>query len=57
MSENSSNKPGLIIFLLGVAVGLLIAPKPGNETREIVRQVVASGLEKARSLREEGVGE
>ena len=36
---------------LGAAAGLLLAPKTGNETREILRQGIASGTERIRELR------
>ena len=39
--------------IAGIAIGLLISPKPGSEVREIVRQGVASGLERVRNLRGE----
>lgn len=33
----------------GVALGLLIAPKEGRETREMVREAIASGMERVPS--------
>ena len=37
----------------GVAIALLLAPKPGSETRELVRQGVVGGLERVKEFREE----
>jgi gas vesicle protein len=34
--------------LIGTAIGMLLAPKPGNETRQIVRERAGEYLETAR---------
>ena len=40
--------------IVGIAVGVLISPKPGSEVRDLVRQGVARGVEQVRNLRGEG---
>jgi hypothetical protein len=43
---------GLLIgAAAGLAIGLLLAPKPGSETREMVKQSVTQGMERLRQLR------
>jgi gas vesicle protein len=51
-----NDKTGLLIGLLvgvaaGMALGLLLAPKRGGETREMLRQRIASGTERVRRMR------
>lgn len=51
-----NDKTGLLIGLLvgvaaGMALGLLLAPKRGGETREMLRQGIASGTERVRRMR------
>ena len=52
-----NNTSGLLILGLlvgaaaGVAAGFLLAPKAGNETREILRQGIVTGAERIRELR------
>ena len=57
MYQDQSGSGLMIGFLLGaaagVAIGLLLAPKPGSETRELVRQGVTGGLERVKEFREE----
>ena len=36
---------------VGVAAGLLLAPKAGNKTREILRQGIVTGADRIRELR------
>ena len=41
---------GLAVGVIaGVAIGLLLAPKPGSEARELVRQGITRGVELIRS--------
>ena len=58
---NSGSSILLLGFLAGaiagIAIGLLISPKPGSEVRDLVRQGVASGLQRVRNLRGEGQGD
>ncbi len=43
---------GLLLgAIAGVAVGLMLAPRTGTETREILRQRIASGAERIRQFR------
>ena len=43
---------GLLLgAVAGVAIGLMVAPRTGAETREILRQRLASGAERIRQLR------
>lgn len=35
-------------LVVGVALGLFIAPKEGRETREMVREAIESGMERVR---------
>ena len=45
----SSMIVGLFTGLVaGVALGLLMAPKEGRETREMVREAIQSGMERVR---------
>jgi gas vesicle protein len=51
-----SDKTGLLVGLLigavaGMALGMLLAPKQGGETREMLRQQIASGTARVRRLR------
>ena len=53
-----NNKAGLLGgFVLGaaagMAVGLLLAPKPGVEIRKAIRDQVDQAVERVRQLREE----
>ncbi len=42
---------GLLLGVIaGVAVGLMLAPRTGAETREILRQRIASGAERIRQF-------
>ncbi len=42
---------GLTIGVLaGVAIGLLLAPKPGSETRSLVKDAIATGIERLREI-------
>ena len=36
--------------LAGVVIGLLLAPKPGSETRSLVKDAIASGVDKLLEL-------
>ena len=36
--------------LAGVAVGLLLAPKPGSQTRRLVKDAIARGLDRLQEL-------
>ena len=36
--------------LAGVSIGLLLAPKPGSQTRSLVKDAIAKGLERLRGL-------
>jgi gas vesicle protein len=38
---------------LGAAVGLLVAPQPGSETRRVIRQRVRGGAEDAENMIED----
>ncbi len=43
---------GLLLGVIaGVAVGLMLAPRTGSETREILRERIASGAERIRQFR------
>ena len=43
---------GLLLgAVAGVAIGLMLAPRTGAETREILRERIASGAERIRRLR------
>ena len=57
MYQDQSSSGLMIGFILGaaagVAIGLLLAPKPGSETRELVRQGVTGGLDRVKEFREE----
>jgi gas vesicle protein len=51
-----NDKTELLVGLLagaivGMALGMLLAPKRGGETREMLRQRIASGTERVRRLR------
>ena len=53
--EDSSN--GIVTgFVLGavagIAIGLMLAPKTGRDTRDLVRQGIVDGLEMVRHYRE-----
>ena len=53
-----NNSSGLLAgFVLGaavgMAVGLLLAPKPGVDIRKAIREQVDQGVERVRQLREE----
>ena len=49
--SNSSLVLGLAIGVLaGVAIGLLLAPKPGSETRSLVKDVITTGIERLREI-------
>jgi gas vesicle protein len=55
-NDDNNDKTGLLAGLLvgvvvGVALGMLLAPKRGGETREMLRQGIASGTERVRRLR------
>ncbi len=55
MGQDDSNS-GLVLglaigVLAGVAIGLLLAPKPGSETRTLVKDVIATGIERLREIR------
>ena len=44
---------GLLLgAVAGVAIGLMLAPRTGAETREILRERIASGAERIRRLRQ-----
>ena len=43
--------------VVGLTLGLMLAPKPGRYTRELVRQGIAEGLELVRQYRGNGSGE
>ena len=55
MYQNGSNNyiaVGLLLGVIaGVAVGLMLAPRTGAETREILKQRIASGAERIRQFR------
>ena len=36
--------------LAGLAVGLLLAPKPGSQTRSLVKDAIARGLDRLQEL-------
>ena len=36
--------------LAGVAIGLLLAPKPGSQTRTLVKDAISKGLERLQEL-------
>ena len=36
--------------LAGVAIGLLLAPRPGGQTRNLVKDAIARGVDKFREL-------
>ncbi len=61
MNSGNSGSNLLVGFvagaIAGIAIGLLISPKPGSEIRDLVRQGVASGLERVRNLRDESPGD
>ena len=47
----SSLTIGLVLgALVGVAIGLLLAPKRGSETRSLVKDAIASGVDKLQEL-------
>jgi hypothetical protein len=51
-----NDRTGLLVGLLvgavaGMALGMLLAPKRGGETREMLRQRIASGTERVRRMR------
>jgi gas vesicle protein len=47
---------GVIIGIgLGAAVGLLVAPQPGSETRRVIRDRVRRGADEMEDELEEGV--
>lgn len=49
--SNSSIVLGLAIGVLaGVAIGLLLAPKPGSETRSLVKDAISTGIERLREI-------
>ena len=49
---------GLAVGVIaGVAIGLMLAPKPGSEARELVRQGIARGVELIRSRSNHGAAE
>ena len=53
-----NNSSGLLAgFVLGaavgMAVGLLLAPKPGVDIRKAIREQIDQGVERVRQLREE----
>ncbi len=54
MGQDGSNSGivlGLAIGVLaGVAIGLLLAPKPGSETRSLVKDVIATGIERLKEI-------
>jgi len=55
MGQDDSNS-GLVLglaigVLAGVAIGLLLAPKPGSETRSLVKDVITTGIERLREIR------
>jgi gas vesicle protein len=40
---------GIVVGLLaGVALGLLLSPKEGRETREMIREALSTGMERVR---------
>ena len=46
---------GLVVGIAaGLVIGLMLAPVPGGETRNMLRQGVTTGLERIRQLREDG---
>ena len=56
MAENDSGASFTIGFLVGaavgVAIGFLYAPKPGSETREMLRHKAEEAREKAEEVAE-----
>lgn len=57
MNNNATTNlvAGLALGLAaGVALGILLAPREGQETREAVREAIASGMERLRRRSEEG---
>ena len=59
MADNGLDKFVTGLFagaLVGAALGLLLAPKPGKETRQIVRERAGEYLGTARARAEEYIG-
>ena len=57
-SNNNGMMTGFIMgAVVGLTLGLMLAPKPGRYTRELVRQGIADGLELVRNYRENRSGE
>lgn len=60
MSEKESGNSFLAGFILGaiagVTIGILYAPKPGKETREMLREKVEEVREKAGEITEKAKG-
>ena len=45
---------GLVVGVaIGAAIGLLLAPRPGGEVRELVRQGISQGVGRVRRVRED----
>ena len=56
MGKNSGQGmvAGLVVGVaIGAAIGLLLAPRPGGEVRELVRQGISQGVGRVRRVRED----
>jgi gas vesicle protein len=50
-SSNSDLLVGLLVgTIAGVAIGMLLAPKAGSETREMLREGFAQGMERIKQM-------